>query len=111
MAAGSDNGGETGPGSQEPGLPQEADLYSWITGIVGVVPAGIVSRVRLARSHALELIISLGDLIHARLRNAGIVSDYGTGQFHLMAAIGVRPDLMGVSHSRAFPRGQYGGVR
>lgn len=80
-------------------------------------------RVRLGLYHALELIISLRDLIHAQLRYVGVVSDYETAQFRLMAAIGVRPDLVAVSRPRAVPgmarpndappshRDQSGGVR
>lgn len=53
-------------------------------------------RVRLGLYHALELIISLRDLIHAQIRYVEIVTEFETAQFQLMAAIGVRPDLVGL---------------
>ncbi len=54
-------------------------------------------RVQLGLFHALELIISLRDLIHAQLRYISVVEEFESSQFQLMAAIGVRPDLIAVN--------------
>ena len=54
-------------------------------------------RVQLGLFHALELIISLRDLINAQLRYIDIVEEFEASQFRLMAAIGVRPDFIAVN--------------
>lgn len=51
-------------------------------------------RVRLGLFHALELIISLRDLINAQLHYVDVVREFESAQFNLMAAIGVRPDFI-----------------
>ena len=58
------------------------------------------TRVQLALFPALELIISLRDLINAQLRYVDIVEAFESSQFRLMAAIGVRPDFIAVNDYR-----------
>ena len=58
------------------------------------------TRVQLGLFHALELIISLRDLINAQLRYVDIVEAFESSQFRLMAAIGVRPDFIAVNDYR-----------
>jgi len=60
-------------------------------------------RVRLGLYHALELIISLRDLINAQMRYIDIVKEFEASQFHLMAAIGVRPDVIAVNNLSGVP--------
>lgn len=51
-------------------------------------------RVQLGVYHALELIISLRDLVDAQLKYIEATRQFEEAQFDLLAAIGIRPDMI-----------------
>lgn len=53
-------------------------------------------RVQLGVYHALELIVSLRDLVDAQLKYIEATRQFEEAQFDLLAAIGIRPDMIRV---------------